>query len=74
MNPNRRRKDDVTPTSGEVKVAASVLEARHGIHAAEIAEFFSELNRQTGNIDRSWAWAGVADIVRRREWARIQAA
>jgi hypothetical protein len=74
MDSNRHREDDVTPTPGEVKVMASVLEARHGIHAAEIAEFFSELHSQTGNVDRSWVWAGVADIVRRRQWARIEAA
>jgi hypothetical protein len=74
MDSNWHHKDELKPTPGEVKVMASVLEARHGIHAAEIAEFFSELHSQTGNVDRSWVWAGVADIVRRRQWARIQAA
>jgi hypothetical protein len=69
-----RDEDDETPTSREVQAMATVLEARHGMHAALVAEFFSDLHGQKGDIPRSWAWAGVANAVRRREWARVQAA
>jgi hypothetical protein len=65
---------DVTTTLREVKAMASVLEARHGIHAAEIAEFFSELHGRKGHVSRSAVWAGVADTVRKRQLDRIQAA
>lgn len=71
MDSNWQAEDDVTPTPREVKAMASVLEARHGVHAAEIAEFFSELHDQTGDVDRSWVWAGVAETVRRRQLARV---
>jgi hypothetical protein len=66
--------EDTTPTPGEVQAMASVLEARHGLHAAEIAEFFSDLHSQKGDVERSWVWTGVADTVRRRQWERIEAA
>jgi hypothetical protein len=74
MDSNRQPDEDGTRTPREVKFMASVLEARHGIHAAEIAEFFSELHSQKGDVGRSWVWAGVAETVRQRQWGRIQAA
>ena len=63
--------DDVTPTPRDVDVMASVLEGRHGLHAAEIAEFFSSLHGERGDAGRSWAWAGVAETVRIRERHRV---
>src|SRR4029079_19392725 len=35
---------------------AIVLEARHGIYAAEVADFFSAAHFQKGDEDRSNAW------------------
>jgi hypothetical protein len=67
-----QRDENVAPTPAEIQAMASVLEARHGLHAAEIAEFFSDVHGQKGDADRSWVWAGVADTVRRRQWARIE--
>lgn len=64
---------DATPTPGEVDMMAAVLEGRHGIHAAGVADFFSTLHGQNGDAGRSWAWAGVAETVRRREQKRIAA-
>jgi hypothetical protein len=66
--------EDETPIPGELKTMASVLEAHHGVHATAIAEFFSALHGQNGDAERSWVWAGVAETVRRRQWARIQTA
>jgi hypothetical protein len=66
--------EDATPTLREVKAMATVLEARHGIHAAEIAEFFSELHGRKGHVSRSAVWAGVAETVRKRQWDRIRVA
>ncbi|HZA01047.1 MAG TPA: hypothetical protein VE665_02090 [Hyphomicrobiaceae bacterium] len=74
MGSNWQREEDVTTTPAEVQAMASVLEGRHGLYAAEIAEFFSDLHGHKGDVDRSWIWAGVADTVRRRQWARIEAA
>ena len=62
--------DDVTPTPGEVEAMVSVLEGRHGIWAAEVAEFFSTFHSLKGDAGRSWAWAGVAEVARRRAEAR----
>ena len=62
---------DATPTPREVGEMACVLEGRHGIYAAEVAEFFSAVHSQQGDAGRSWAWAGVAETVRRRTQARL---
>lgn len=63
--------EDVTPTPRDVDFMASVLEGRHGLHAADVAEFFSSLHGERGDAGRSWAWAGVAEIVRIRERHRV---
>ena len=63
-------KDDVTPTPGEVEAMVSVLEGRHGIWAADVAEFFSTFHSLKGDAGRSWAWAGVAEVARRRAEVR----
>lgn len=64
---------DVTPTPNEVELMASVLEGRHGIHAEQVADFFSLANAQKGDASRSWAWAAVTERVRRRTTDRIGA-
>ena len=61
---------DVTPTPRDVEFMAATLEARHGTMAAEVAEFFSTAHCQQGDAGRSWAWAGVAELVRKRERLR----
>lgn len=62
---------DVTPTPREVDMMASVLEGRHGRHAADVADFFSAAHGEHGDAGRCWAWAGVAEIIRRRERTRM---
>ena len=62
--------DDATPAPKDVQFMALVLEGRHGIHAAEVAVFFSDYHCDRGNAGRSWAWAGVAEIVRKRQQTR----
>ena len=47
-----------------------LLEGRHGAWAADVAEFFSTAHSLKGDAGRSWAWAGVAEMVRRRAEAR----
>jgi hypothetical protein len=64
-------REDVTPTPGEVETMVVVLEGRHGALAADVAEFFSTLHSLKGDAGRSWAWAGVAEMVRRRAEARL---
>ena len=64
---------DTTPTPREVATMAAVLEGRHGCHAVEVAEFFSTFHSQSGDAGRCWAWAGVAEAIRRREQARLRA-
>ena len=49
----------------------AVLEGRHGAWAADVAEFFSTLHSLKGDAGRSWAWAGVAEMVRRNAEARL---
>ena len=64
--------EDVTPTPRDVGEMASVLEGRHGFHAAEVAEFFSTQHALGGDAGRSWAWAGVAETIRHREIQRCK--
>jgi len=64
--------EDVTPTPREVGEMASVLEGRHGHFAAGVAEFFSTQHALGGDAGRSWAWAGVAEIIRQREIKRCK--
>ena len=63
--------EDATPTPRDVESMATVLEGRHGVHAAEVADFFSTLHSQRGDAGRCWAWAGVANMVRRRTVTRL---
>ncbi len=62
--------EDVTPTPADVQAMVETLEGRHGLLAAEIADFFSTLHALKGDAGRSWAWAGVAETVRRRSKIR----
>ncbi len=64
--------EDVTPTPADVQAMVETLEGRHGQHAAEIADFFSTMHALKGDAGRSWAWAGVAECVRRRSQVRAQ--
>jgi hypothetical protein len=50
---------------------AGVLEAKHGLYAAEVADFFSAAHAQNGDKTRSTAWADVAERVRERQRDRL---
>jgi hypothetical protein len=63
--------EDVTPTPREVVNMAETLEGRHGAHAADVADFFSTYHSLRGDAGRCWAWAGVAEVVRRRTKDRL---
>ncbi len=63
--------EDVTPNPHEVEFMAATLEAQHGSLAAQIADFFSTMHGHKGDAGRSWAWAGVAELVRKRERERV---
>jgi hypothetical protein len=56
----------------EFEAMATVLEARHGLHAAEVADFFATLHVEKGDESRSCAWADVAERVRERQRRRLQ--
>ena len=72
MEKNWYLDEDTTPapTPKDVEFMAAVLEGRHGSHAADVAEFFSSFHSMHGDTGRSWAWAGVAEVVRQREEGR----
>ncbi len=63
--------EDATPTPRDVEFMAATLEGRHGLLAADVAEFFASLHSERGDAGRSWAWAGVAELVRQRERKRM---
>jgi hypothetical protein len=63
---------DATPTPRDVDSMVEVLEGRHGVLAADIADFFSAKHALDGDAGRCWAWAGVAEAVRQREQARAE--
>ena len=50
---------------------ACVLESRHGHFAADVAEFFSTYHSMGGDAGRCWAWACVAETIRKREQVRV---
>jgi hypothetical protein len=54
----------------EVAAMATALESRHGQWAADIAEFFATAHGLKGDASRTRAWAGVAEVARRRSGAR----
>jgi hypothetical protein len=62
--------EDATPTPTDVAEMAVVLEGRHGLFAAEVADFFSTFHALSQDAGRSWAWAGVAATIRARERKR----
>jgi hypothetical protein len=62
---------DFTSAPGDVCAMAEVLEGRHGTLAAEIADFFAIYHGKRGDQGRAGAWSGVAELVRRRERARL---
>jgi hypothetical protein len=72
MNSGRHFSVDSTPTPIEVDAMVAVLEGRHGVWAADVAEFFSTLHSLKGDAGRSWAWANVAERVRQRSELRQQ--
>jgi len=71
MTTEWQSENDATPTPRDVQQMAEVLEGRHGTLAAEVAEFFSSVHGERGDAGRCWAWAGVAELVRRRELVRV---
>lgn len=70
MQTNWHPEQGVTSNPAEVDTMATVLEARHGALASEIAEFFAALHGHKGDAPRSWAWNIVAETIRRRERSR----
>lgn len=74
MPRSRRKKPETLSTLQDAELMAVVLEGRHGVFAAEVAEFFALLHRQLGDAGRCKAWGGVARTVRRREHDRMLAA
>jgi hypothetical protein len=71
MKTDRHIEADATPTQRDVEAMACVLEGRHGLLAADVADFFASVHDERGDAGRSWAWAGVAETVRTRERQRI---
>lgn len=64
---------EVTPTPRDVRFMAEAMEGRHGVLAAEVADFFAAYHGEKGDAGRAWAWSGVADLVRHRERTRLEA-
>ncbi|MGZ5823838.1 MAG: hypothetical protein ACXWJ2_07840 [Hyphomicrobium sp.] len=56
----------------ECEAMAAILEAKHGLHAAEVADFFATMHTGYGDERRSSAWAEVAELVRTREHDRLE--
>ncbi len=71
MTANTHPDLDATSTPADVECIAEVLEGKHGIYAADVAEFLSTKHYLAGDAGRSWAWAGVAERVRIRAQQRL---
>ena len=68
----RTEEPDFTPTPRDVGAMAEVLEGKHGVFAAAIADFFAVYHGEKGDAGRAWAWSGVAELVRHRERTRLE--
>ena len=72
MDTSSQLDDDVALAAmAEVETMAAVLEGRHGMWAADVADFFSTFHSLKGDQRRSWAWADVAELTRRRAEERL---
>ncbi len=71
--PNNWQHSQATTEQGP-EIMAIVLEAQHGLYAAEVAEFFASLHTKRGDKRRSRAWASVAERIRFRERERLEQA
>lgn len=65
-------RQSAAPAPEELEAMVAVLEGRHGAWAADVAEFFSTMHSLKGDVGRSWAWAGVAEMARRKAQARLE--
>ncbi len=63
---------DATPTPADVEHIVEILEGCHGLHAADVADFFATKHTLEGDAGRSWAWASVAERVRTRTRSRLK--
>jgi hypothetical protein len=63
---------DATPTPQDVIFMVETLESQHGFRAIGIAEFYALMHSMRGDAGRSWAWAGVAEAVKRRQIVRAR--
>jgi hypothetical protein len=65
---------DFAPPPHDLAAMAEVLESKHGIFAAGIADFFALYHEQRGSSSkaRAWAWRKVAEVVRTRERERLE--
>jgi hypothetical protein len=67
MGTSSRLDEDATLAAmAEAETMAAVLEGRHGVWAADVADFFAAFHKLKGDQRRSWAWSDVADVTRRR--------
>jgi hypothetical protein len=57
--------------AGDVDELVRLLEGRHGVWAADVAEFFATLHGLSGNAGRSLGWAAVAEFIRHRAEVRL---
>ena len=69
--PNNCQHPKATAAQGP-EIMAIVLEAQHGMYAAEVADFFAGLHANLDDETRSRAWAGVAEHIRIRECERFE--
>jgi len=69
--PNNCQHPQATAEQGP-EIMAIVLEAQHGLYAAEVADFFADLLTNLGDESRSRAWTGVAEHIRLRECERLE--
>ena len=60
-------------SSRDIREMVKTLEACHGAHAADMADYFETANELEGDADRAEAWADVASRIRLRARLRYLA-
>ena len=72
MSGSMTKESSFEATVGEIRTLASTLEAIHGVHAAEVADFYADAHGQEGDRGRLRALSTVAGLIRRREIERLE--
>lgn len=66
-----RAETEASPSRREAELMVELLEARHGVHAEAIADFFRLYNEHNGTPAKASVWGQLSRRIARRREARM---